>query len=198
MLLTKNFRIFLSFPYMKNLSLICKEVHILLPAVFWRCETCSLALRGKHILMFKEEAPGRTFVHVEEKVMNGGENYIMRSVFSSSSKGVLNEQDLCNSKGAYKIILKWMLKNQGVCELALTQGNVEWRLLRANWWNVRFIECKEFQERYFSLWNWLISCLHLFHWNTYRCLMKNVLHFMQEIKILSFTVLRSWAHRKRH
>jgi hypothetical protein len=62
--------------------------------------------------MFKMEAPGRIFGHVEEKVMNDGENYIMRSMCSSPSKGVLNEQALCNSKGVDEIILNWMLKNE--------------------------------------------------------------------------------------
>lgn len=57
---------------MKNRSLIYKEVRIILPAVFWRCETWSVALREEHILMFKE-APGRIFGHVEEKMMNSGE-----------------------------------------------------------------------------------------------------------------------------
>jgi hypothetical protein len=64
--------------------------------------------------MFKKEAPERIFGHTEEKVMNDGENYIMMSVCSSSIKGVLNEQDLCISKGVDEIILKWMLKNKGI------------------------------------------------------------------------------------
>jgi hypothetical protein len=49
--------------------------------------------------------------------MDDGENYIMRNVFSSSSEGVLKEQDLCNSQGVDKLILKWILKNQCVCGL---------------------------------------------------------------------------------
>jgi hypothetical protein len=74
----------------------------------------SLALREEHTLTPKKETPGRIFGHMEEEVMNDRENYIMRSVFSSSGKGVLNKSELHNSKCVDEIILKWMLKNQCV------------------------------------------------------------------------------------
>jgi hypothetical protein len=48
--------------------------------------------------MPKKELPRRVFVHREEKVMNDGKNYIMRSIFSSS-QGVVDKRDMYSAHG---------------------------------------------------------------------------------------------------